>query len=811
MKMRANWLIIPAVALGLGACKQKEEAPKAPDAKTPVAEVVSKVVETVTGTKVSPEDRAAKLGFVKHLPQDTEALLTFYNGSKIAETVKGSKVWSLIQSEMNGGGAMVTPEEENMEAEEVEPLDAAQAEAPGEVADDEAAVADAADGAVEKEDAPADEAVEKEDAPAEGATAEDAPADENVEPGMPLPDEEETAGPAALFGTEVTVALGKSSGEQFGNFLTFNRRQTYFQIRAIAKSFATAAKSGDFSSVIQEFAEEFSAQTTAELLKDPESGVALIEKTKLPPIYVAFRSKKEDLESSAQLIASMIANVNMFGEMFEPVTLENSGFKLEGYKLLGSKIVESFASNRESLEETLDAATVDRLFSALSKKEIIVASGTVGDYVVLFIGGSADDFKLSPDVGGSIVSSDALAFTDAYTAKDLAAISYGSKASMDTMIAAAGGISELTNGLRDGLAGAEGLGDTRDLESLFNIVTEREAALRKLAGNDSSGMVAFFEEGLKIESFGGYDSGMMDWKATNKLGHLGAGNDVFLFADMSVDATYDEKSREFLEALMETTYELAMKVTELPMEGAEYAQYQEMVKSYDAKFRPDLLALWEAYSKDFAGSLGNEGAIVVDLKGGMPTAPNIPQAIVDKAKVPRISIIAPVTDRAKLSASWEKMNTTLTGTFAKISEMTGEEIPMQKPMSSEKNGATTWFLPMPFFTDDFLPSVTVSDKWFAASSSKNQAIDLVAKADAGGATSQGFHFNVNFKALEKYAQETYQLFDANSNDLIGGSISADQKKIVRDSIEILSGLDRLNIHSRRESGVLRTSVHFKTR
>ena len=57
---------------------------------------------------------------------------------------------------------------------------------------------------------------------------------------------------------------------------------------------------------------------------------------------------------------------------------------------------------------------------------------------------------------------------------------------------------------------------------------------------------------------------------------------------------------------------------------------------------------------------------------------------------------------------------------------------MQKPMSSDKDGSTTWFFPMPFFNDDFLPSVTVNDNWFAASSSKLQAVDLLDKAAKGG-------------------------------------------------------------------------------
>lgn len=778
MKMRANWLLIPAVALGLGAC-EKKETPKAPDTKTPVAEAISKVtdaVKEVTGTKVSAEERAAKLGFVKHLPQDTEVVLSFYNGSKVAENVQNSKIWKLVQGQMGGGMGMGMPEPEiEMDAEDIEAPEAEQVET-----------------------APEEDVQDLQE------RAPDDVGDKTLVAGEP-------AGPAALFGTEVTLAMGKSTGEQLGNVLTFSRRQSYFQMRGIAKALAAAAKSGDFSTLEEVATENFSEELIKDLIKDPESGLALLEKAKMPPIYVAFRTSEADRASSSQQIAAMLASAGMFGDVVEPVTIENSGFKFEGYKLLGSKMSAAMAEDRESMEETLDAATVEQLLSIVAKKDIVAASGMVGDYVVLYIGGSTEDLKLSPDLAGSLVSSDTLAFSDAYISKDIAALSYGQKEATDTLIKAAGGLSDLTNGLSDGFAGAEGLGDTRDLEALFRIVAEREAALRKLAGNDASGMVAFFEDGLKIESFGGYDYGMVDWKATNKLAHLGASEDVLLFADVSVNSAYDEKSREYLEALLETGYALTMKVSELPFEDAEMVQFKEMSKLFDEKFRPDMIALWDALSNDFGGSLGNESALVVDLKGGAPAVPGIPQVVVDGAKMPRVSIIAPVTDRAKLSGSWDKINTTLTGTLGKVSEMTGQEIPMQKPLSSEKNGNITWFFPMPFFTDDFLPSVTVGDKWFAASTSKNHALDLIAKAEAGGETSEGFNFSMNFKALEKYADETYQLIDKNSEELMGGSISEDQKKLVKDSIAILSDMDKLTVHSRRESGVLRASVHFKTR
>ncbi len=383
---------------------------------------------------------------------------------------------------------------------------------------------------------------------------------------------------------------------------------------------------------------------------------------------------------------------------------------------------------------------------------------------------------------------------------------------MDQMIAAAGGLSDMASGLRDGLAGADGLGDTRDLEALLRMVADRETAVRKLAGNEALGVAAFFEDGLKIESFGGTDNGAVDWKAPNKLAVLGDSEDVVMFANMTTEAAYDEQARAYLEALMETSYALAMKVAELKVEDEQLAKFKEMAGLFDTKFRPDAVALWEAFSGDFDSSLGNERALIVDLNGSVPAIPGIPQAVVDQGKFPRISIVAPVTERAKLAASWQQMNTCATRILAKVSEMAGKEIPMQKPISSEKNGYTTWFFSMPFFNDDFMPSVTVGDQWFAASTSKNQALDLINQAAKGGATRNGLCFTLNFKALQKFSRETLKVLDENSAAVFGANpMLPNQLKNADGLIEAMDDMDKLTVHVRREGGVLRSSVHFKTR
>jgi hypothetical protein len=807
MKKQANWFILPAVALGLGACDKKPEV-KAPEVAAAVAETPAKKSEpTVAVVPAAPavpaagaEERAAKLGFVRYLPQDTEVVLSFYNGSKTAERVKGSKLWKMIEKEMKGTA------KEEAAPEEVVP----DAKDDGDSMED---AMEAAKAAAEKIEAPdeATDAVKDETATEEASEEDTKPAEDAKPADDPGEDPTDPASFAKLFGSEVTLALGKSTGSQLGNLFTLNARMSYFQMRGIAKLFAAMVKSGKSDDLAKSVMNGYTQEMFKDILNDPKAGIALVEKAQMPPIYLAFRTLEADRAAAATQVSSMLENVGMLGEMVEPVSVEIGGNKFTGSKILGSKIAATMETGREAMTEMMDKTAADRIFAAVAKKDIVILSGTVGDYTLVFVGSSTEDLKLADGVGKSLASGDALTFSDGYLSKDLAAIYYGQKEAMKTLIDSVGGIREITSGLRDGLAGAEGLGEMRELDAMFQIVADREEALRKLSGTEASGCVAFFEEGLKIESYGGTDSGVLDWKAPHKLAALGESEDVVMFADFNSDAVYDEKLGAYAEAVVETAYALAMKVSEAPEVAKELSQFQEMAKLFDTKFRPDLLGLWDAYSKDFSGSLGQEFALVVDLKGGAPAIPGMSQAVLDKAKIPRISMIKPVTDRTKIGVSWDKMNTSITSTLTKISQMSGMDIPMQKPMSSERGGNTTWFFAMPFLTDDFVPSVTVGDKWFAASTSKDQALELMAKADTAGPARSGFWFSMNFKALEKYSTETLNLFEENAETITGSPLPETSKKPLRTAISVLGQLDKMTVHSRREAQVLRSSIHIKTR
>jgi len=851
MKTRLFWVVIPAVVFTFGACSKKEETGK-PGASTPPALATpgesgpgGPATPAAPATPASPttpatpatgnvpevkalsaEQRATKLGFVRYLPQNTESVISIYNGNKIGERAKGMKLWKVIEEQIGGGLGMGRDMEPMGEPVEGMDKDAKPADEDFAIPDDEQ---EKAPPAVKK---PAAKKPDKTTgalsgagaatfvvAAIGGADAADEPAMEE-KPGPADADDDapsEPIAPGDLLGLEVTFAVGKSAGEQLANLSTLSNRFSYFQMRAMAKAYVAAVKDGDLSGMQSAMGMGgFGEDLVKNLVNDTESGLGLLERANMPPIYLAFRTSKERQAVVAASVSEVLGNMESAGPMVETVDFEKAGAKFSGFKLLGTKLSEQMATDRESMEEMLGAETVDKLLAVVAKKNLVLASGTLGDYVVMFIGASETDCNLVNEPGQSLTTGAALAFSDAYASKEMAALVFGNDSIAKAINTVKGGFSAYTSGLRDGLAGEDGAGDTRDLQAMLQLVADREAALRKLGGMEALGMVAFFEQGLKVESFGGYDAGALDWKAPAKLGHLGDSPDVAFFADMTSDVTYDGKARAFYEALVETAYAMAMKVSEMPMEEGPMKQFKGMATLFNDKFRTDAVALWDAMKGDLADGLGQETAIIVDLKGTVPAIPGVPQLLVDKGRFPRATLISPVTDRAKLASSWTKMNEACTKLLAKISEVRGQEIPMQKPMSSDKDSYKTWYMSFPFLNDDFVPSVTVGDKWFAASTSKNRALELLASAEKGGAARTGLWLKVDFKAMQESAVETMKLLDENAAAVFGDGTPQLEKfttgKPLRVKlIDAMGELDSLTIHSRREGKELRGSVHFKTR
>jgi hypothetical protein len=750
--------LILTASVAFISCKKNDEKAATSTSALSTVDPVAEKVPAKPVVVLSVEERAAKLGFAKYLPKDTQAVISVFNARDVGEQLKGLGIFQMISAAHAAASEDLEgfSDEENLqEAEQAEEENPAEAE--------------------------------------EFAAA--------------APD------PWTLLGQEITVAFGKSTSEQVGNFSILGQRFAYLQAKAFGKAIRVCEKAKDMSDFSRIYEEEMSTKLLKSLIEDEKLAGALLDKAEMLPLMIAFRAKEGELEQAAQLVNSSMMMFAMAGEMVKPIDFETGGAKFSGYQLSGEKVAKMLEAQREAMEKEASPELVERVFAAVKRNNIIFATGTIGDYVVISIGGSKEAFTLSSTPNDSLLAKDEMSFVDAYADKKLISMIHGDKALWECLYENGQGISDYAVGFRDGMIGAANKGSIRDIEEMLRIVIEREKALLELGSADDFGMVAYVEEGLKVESFGGYNSGALDLQAPTQLSHLADRPDTALFFSGISNPAYDSAATEYAEAMATTLYSTALKLTEMKIESEEFEQFKKYALQFDNELREDVVGLYSAMNKG-SGALGNESAMVIDLKGSMPAIPGIPQELVDNAKAPRIAIISPVQDRKKLAKTWEEMNSSTASLLGKISKMSGKKIPMQKPISSEKDDMTTWFFSFPFFQDDFLPSVTVSDKWFAASTSKSQATDLISQAKVGGKAGSGMRFYMNFEAIRTYAESSLAVVNEQSAQLFSEEQRAEFDEAKPKLIELLDAMkdfDSLNWTVNQNNGRKHSSVHLKTK
>ena len=72
----------------------------------------------------------------------------------------------------------------------------------------------------------------------------------------------------------------------------------------------------------------------------------------------------------------------------------------------------------------------------------------------------------------------------------------------------------------------------------------------------------------------------------------------------------------------------------------------------------------------------------------MPKVPEVPGAIIENGKIPRIAYVTPVIDRTKMTKAWTRIEKAITNILKTVKEMEGPEIPMQEIDDNTKDGIT---------------------------------------------------------------------------------------------------------------------------
>lgn len=752
MKIKYILLSLLAGSLAMTACKEKTEtaSPAASQGESgqtvepevPVEEPVAPPVS------ITPEQRAAKLGFAGRLPKEITSYDAILNGRKTFDRVLKSPLGAYLVERME------------------------------------------------------DEGISMDDL-ALGAG------------------NDELVSQIALYSEEFFAAYGPGGAESMDLAVHFFERLVYYASRWSV--FKLDGSLHDGSKFRPEGEQIFSG---------PLKGVGkdvlkMLSAFDMPAYYQG--GKVTDPETRDLVMAQLEQSVSVLQFLdpaVEEVSFKRGDYEFSGYKIVGRKVAEQIDEDvTGELQKLFGAADVQAFKKTLQNKNLVVVTGLVGDYALVFVGKSEDDLVIVDDVNESICADDRLAFMDQYLDHDLLVVGLSDEAT----VKAIGGIAPIlyrlvgsaAQGLGDGLGAATSLGDTQDLEVIFELLSKQAKQLASMFGGTERAYVAYLDEGLKFESFGGSNMPSMDFDAEHTLAPMGTAEGNLLFANWASNPDYNEKVLEYVDTLGEAGYLAAKRLSSIKPAAdgrnpLSFDQWKPGIDLFDQMFRDDVLGIWNALRSDMTKGLGNETALVIDMNGAVPKLPNVPGEVLQKARMPRIAYVSTVDDRGKLQQSWQRLSKSIESLLKKIGQMSGADIPMQMPMSSEKNDLKTWFIPIPFQNDDFVPSVSVSDNLFFASTSKNfseQLTELAGKANDDAR--KGAWVHLDFKVLHQYGEESIKLYFDNIDQFTPDENVREDIEANRPMIEGLMKahgvLDTLTIHIRKEEGQVRNSIHLKTR
>lgn len=626
--------------------------------------------------------------------------------------------------------------------------------------------------------------------------------DEPVDPQNPTPSVLD------LLGQEFFLATGVGTTKQSNQLLTLANRINYFQLRTSVKQLFEKKPAAEMDSMAW----------VKELARDPETGANWLKQAEMPPILVGFKTTAENREKVNTALLQLSAGLASAGDAAEPVEVSRAGGKFSGTQVSGKKLAEMIAaepSGLEAIDQSIGQQARKELLLAMREKNLMVMSGELDGYALLFIGSRVEDLQFADTPAASLAASPAFRFADAYVDHSQLGLVYG-KETLLKAFSKSSGFSEMARAVRDGVAGNH-QSDTRELEGLLDLLVEKESAFLGMMNETSLGAVIYLDQGLRVESFGGQDMPSLRMKQPLTLGALADSEDAAIFANWSEDEAYNRAAYAYLESIGDAIYGVARQTENMDLSAVpEFAQFKKGLSVYNQHFRDASPQLWEAVTKDLQDGLGNEGALVVDFLGDMPPLPKVPQELVNDGKFVRVSLVHPVRDRVKLESAWKKINASGEQVMKGVSELMGQSQAMPKPMSAKSDQLVTWFIPGPLFTDDFLPSVTLNDQWFVASSSKNQAVALAEAASHSKQGKSGMYVQVRFKCFARILDHWLNAVSSHEAQVFQGQESMKKNfdenlPMLRRVSSVFQSYDTLTIHSRTVRGEMRSSVWLKTK
>ena len=463
----------------------------------------------------------------------------------------------------------------------------------------------------------------------------------------------------------------------------------------------------------------------------------LIAEFDLPPLIIGFKVENP-AELAKQLIPDEMLNT-MPKDMFTLSTIktpDGSSFQVistEGKRLLPDDKKKEMLANLPPMFDENARKSIEKALTDVQAKKMAVGWGAVGDTLVFACGKNLDHLNFPTSSNATLLSKAEMTRLAPYVKKNIMGLVYAdgqmSSAMTDTqpIVPMLRGVVGAMKGNKTFGSMADKLGkELEELSTLENNVFKREFTTMTAA--------LWWDGGLHMESFGGARALAFKNGQPLKFARFVDQPGVIMGVNYLRNKDYEQISRAWMEKLVSMIYtgvqELMKAGIAGPESGQQFAMFQMMAL-------PTVMKIYEADKNLTEKALGDENAFIIDINGKMPALPGVPPET-KGMKFPRIVTISDVNNRAEISASWVKLNEAITQITTMASMMSGAGAPpedgqpvkpgavapapvLPDPISSDKNGITSYFYGLPYFAGDLLPCASLNDHVFMLSTSKDGA------------------------------------------------------------------------------------------
>ncbi len=518
-----------------------------------------------------------------------------------------------------------------------------------------------------------------------------------------------------------------------------------------------------------ELTEEWAAEARAELsdtiieelllradatASQPENAA---EGTRIPAAYIVLTSKPGEeamLQECSTLLLADLQDGSRPG-----ITLVNN---VNGFSGIRMDVTETYRESLEKATKDMAPRRREQLLSELTRHPLHILVRQQGNALIVAICEDPQELKLAASPAESLLATNKLAPCDANLAK--------------RMIAAAHVSPELS-----------AIGNAVNSQPTINLANGVSAAFSRLAEVEPANKEAY-EKAAAAVSFMGAEL----QKLIRPISHP-AFMQMWCDGDLHLTATCDAQGCSFRpgvlrlasladapktslyaestplqtginppdgEAVIDAMFSLAEGIS-LTLAGEDRRQAEGALTAVRS-FAPELRSLAAAGATVCDGLNGQLAFVMDSAHTPLPPIGGAKTGI--HAEAPRFAIYAGVDDRSKLGRGWDALKAGAAQVAVKLGAPA--ELVNLLPITEKQAGAaTSYSVTLPFFTQDAVPSVAVTDTGMALGSSVNLTTQ-VAESATGTTPFAGAAFALKFEPLARTLRSLATALDHDAEEAI---------------------------------------------